>query len=96
MIINKAILDDLTEKAKASPRLRLAYDLRTTPEDNSQRMLNAIEPGTEIPIHRHWNSSETVLCIRGHLQECLYDNDGHLTEVIDLVPGGDIVNVPVG
>ena len=59
-------------------------------------MLNAIEPGTEIPIHRHWNSSETVLCIRGHLQECLYDNDGHLTEVIDLVPGGDIVNVPVG
>ena len=96
MIINKAILDDLTEKAKASPRLRLAYDLRTTPEDNSQRMLNAIEPGTEIPIHRHWNSSETVLCIRGHFQECLYDNDGHLTEVIDLVPGGDIVNVPVG
>lgn len=59
-------------------------------------MLNAIEPGTGIPVHRHWNSSETVLCIRGHFQECLYDDDGNLAEVIDLVPGGVIVNVPAG
>lgn len=96
MIIDQNIFDELTAKAKASPRLRMAYDLRTTPEENSQRMLNAIEPGTEIPIHRHWNSSETVLCVRGHFQELLYDNSGNLEEVIDLVPGGVIVNVPAG
>ena len=54
MIIDQNIFDELTAKAKASPRLRMAYDLRTTPEENSQRMLNAIEPGTEIPIHRHY------------------------------------------
>lgn len=74
----------------------MAFDLRNTPEDDSQRMLNAIEPGTEIPIHRHWNSSETVLCVRGHFQELLYDDEGNLEEVIDMVPGGVIVNVPIG
>lgn len=53
MLINKTLLDDLTEKAKLSPRLRLVYDLRDTPEDNSQRILNALEPNTVVPIHRH-------------------------------------------
>ena len=96
MIIDKVLLDDLTAQAKASPRLRMAYDLRNTPEDNSQRMLNAIEPGTVIPIHRHRDSSETILCVRGHFQECLYDDNGNLTEVIDMLPGGVIVNVPIG
>ena len=96
MVIDQKLLDDLTAQAKASPRLRMAYDLRNTPEDNSQRMLNAIEPGTEIPIHRHRDSSETILCVRGHFQECLYDDNGNLTEVIDMLPGGVIVNVPIG
>lgn len=89
-------MDELTRRSKDSPRLRMAFDLRNTPEDDSQRMLNAIEPGTEIPIHRHWNSSETVLCVRGHFQELLYDDEGNLEEVIDMVPGGVIVNVPIG
>ena len=96
MVIDQKLLDDLTAQAKASPRLRMAYDLRNTSEDNSQRMLNAIEPGTEIPIHRHRDSSETILCVRGHFQECLYDDNGNLTEVIDMLPGGVIVNVPIG
>lgn len=96
MIVNKMLLDAITAQAKASPRLRMAYDLRNTPEDNSQRMLNAIEPGTEIPIHRHRDSSETILCVRGHFQECLYDDNGNLTEVIDMLPGGVIINVPIG
>lgn len=85
MIITQAILDELTAQAKASPRLRLAYDLRNTLEEDSQRMLNAIEPGTEVPIHRHWNSSETVLCVRGHFQQCLYDDAGNLEEVIEVL-----------
>ena len=96
MVIDKNVLDELTASAKVSPRLRMNFDLRNSSEDGSQRMLNAIEPGTEVPIHRHWNSSETVLCVRGHFQEFLYDDAGNLEEVIDMVPGGAIVNVPIG
>ena len=96
MIIDQHLLDELTARAKASPRLRMNYDLRDTSEDESQRMLNAIEPGTVMPIHRHMASSETVLCVRGHFLENLYDEAGNLVETIDMVPGGAIVNVPAG
>ena len=96
MVIDKNLLDGLTSKAKASPRLRTSYDLRNTPEDNSQRMLNAIEPGTVMPIHRHLGSSETCLCVHGHFQECFYDERGNLIQTIDMVPGGVILNVPIG
>lgn len=96
MIIDKKIFDDLTAQAKASPRLRMNLDLRNSPEDGSQRTLNAIEPGTEMPIHRHHGSSESVICIRGHFEEYFYDEDGQLAETIDMVPGGAIVNVEAG
>ena len=96
MIVNKLILDALTAQAKASPRLRMNLDLRNSPEDHSQRMLNAIEPGTELPIHRHRTSSETVVCLRGHFEEYFYDEDGRLTDTIDMVPGGTLINIPAG
>ena len=96
MIIDQHILDDLTAQAKASPRLRMNLDLRNSPEDFSQRMLNAIEPGTVLPIHRHRTSSETVVCLRGHFEEYFYDDSGALTAVIDMVPGGTLVNIPAG
>lgn len=96
MIITLQILDELTASAKASPRLRMNFDLRDTSEDESQRMLNAIEPGTVMPIHRHKSSSETVICVRGHFEEYLYDENGQLVETIDMVPGGNIVNVEAG
>lgn len=96
MVVDKQILDELTAQAKASPRLRMNLDLRNSPEDGSQRMLNAIEPGTLMPIHRHHGSSETVVCIRGHFVEYLYDENGQLVETIDMVPGGAIVNVEAG
>ena len=67
MVINQTLLDKLTEEAKASPRLRMNYDLRNSTEDQSQRMLNAIEPGSPLPIHRHRHTSETVVCLRGRL-----------------------------
>ena len=67
MVIDRSLLDNLTAQAKASPRLRMNLDLRNSSADNSQRMLNAIEPGTVMPIHRHKSSSETVVCIRGHI-----------------------------
>lgn len=96
MVIDKNILDELTAQAKTSPRLRMNYDLRNSAEDKSQRMLNAIEPGTVMPIHRHMKSSETVVCIRGHYEEYLYDDSGNLIETIDMVPGGVMLNVPAG
>ena len=95
MIIDNAVLDSLTAAAKASPRLRMNLDLRNSPEDGSQRMLNAIEPGTVMPIHRHRSSSETVVCVRGHFEEYFYDEDGKLTGTIDMTPGR-IVDVPLG
>ena len=96
MIIDQHILDALTAQAKASPRLRMNLDLRNSPEDQSQRMLNAIEPGTVLPIHRHRTSFETVVCLRGHFEEYFYDAEGRLTDVIDMVPGGTIINIPAG
>ena len=95
MIIDNSLLNSLTAAAKASPRLRMNLDLRNSPEDGSQRMLNAIEPGTVMPIHRHRSSSETVVCVRGHFEEYFYDEDGKLTDTIDMTPGR-IVDVPLG
>ena len=74
MKITQALLDKLTEEAKASPSLRMNYDLRNSEDDKSQRMLNAIEPGSVLPIHRHQKSSETVVCLRGHLRELFYND----------------------
>ena len=98
MKITRELLDDLTAKAKVSPRLRMNMDLRNSPEDQSQRMLNAIEPGSEVPIHRHRLSSETVVCLRGRLVEEYYDEAGRVVDSIDLTPGGPVValNIPAG
>ena len=97
IIINRReLLDELTSKAKASERLRTHFDLRNSPKDGSQRILNAIEPGTVIPIHRHLSTSETVLCVRGHFTERIYDESGCIVEEIDMLPGGLIINIPAG
>ena len=96
MIIGPQILDKPTAQAKGSPRLRMNLDLRNSPADQSQRMLNAIEPGTVLPIHRHRTTTETVVCLRGHFVEYFYDADGRMTEAIDMVPGGTLINIPAG
>ena len=96
MIIDQQILDELTAQAKDSPRLRMNLDLRNSPADQSQRMLNAIEPGTVLPIHRHRTTTETVVCLRGHFVEYFYDADGRMTAAIDMVPGGTLINIPAG
>ena len=99
MKITQALMDELTAQAKASPRLRMNKDLRNSPEDKSQRMLNAIEPGSPLPIHRHQKSSETVVCLRGRLVWEFYDELERIcTETIELSPNGPIValNVPLG
>ena len=89
MIIDQARLDSLTVQAKASPRLRQSYDLRDNPEDLSQRMLNAVEPGTVMPIHRHHASSETVVILRGKIQWVFYDDAGNETERVTLDANGE-------
>lgn len=96
MIIDEFVLDRLTEQAKYNSRLRCNLDLRNSPEDQSQRMLNAIEPGTVMPVHRHRFTSETCVCIRGHFEEYFYDEQGNLTETVDMVPGGVVLNIEKG
>lgn len=86
MIIDQKFLDSLSAHAKANPRLRQSYDLRTTPDDKSQRMLNALEPGTIMPIHRHRNTSETMVMVRGKLIERFYDDNGKITDEFMMAP----------
>ena len=73
MIIDNTLLDSLLEQAKSSPRLRQNFDLRTSTEDTSQRMLNALQPDTVVPIHRHTETSETVICLCGRLEKIIYE-----------------------
>ena len=99
MKITQAVLDKLTVLAKASPRLRMNMDLRNSDKDQSQRMLNAIEPGSVVPIHRHRYTSETVVCLRGRLVEEYYDDLERIcTEAIEISPNGPVValNIPAG
>ena len=99
MKITQALLDKLTAEAKASPRLRMNLDLRNSDADQSQRMLNAIEPGSPLPIHRHRHTSETVVCLRGRLVWEYYDELERIcTETIELSPNGQVValSIPAG
>lgn len=89
MVIDNKILDELSAQAKANPRLRQAMDLRNSPDDLSQRMLNALEPGTVLPIHRHRASSETVVILRGKIEWVFYDDNGHETERVTLDANGE-------
>ena len=88
MVIDNKILDKLTEQAKVNPRLRQSMDLRNSPEDQSQRMLNALEPGTVMPIHRHHASSETVVILRGKIEWVFYDDEGNEKERVLLDADG--------
>lgn len=75
LLIDQKLTEELTEQARRDPRLRMHCDLRTSPEDGGQRMLNVLLPGTKVPIHRHPNSNENVLCLSGKLVEVLYEED---------------------
>ena len=108
MKIYDILLDELTAQAQESPRLRMNLDLRNSPEDSSQRMLNAIEPGSVVPVHRHQKTSETVVVLRGRVVEEYYDDAGVLVESFVLgdchvadaprndVPVACALNIPAG
>ena len=98
MTIDNILLDRLTAQAKESPRLRMNLDLRNSSEDSSQRMLNAIEPGSEVPIHRHRSTSETMVVLRGRVVEEYYSSEGVVEAAYDLAAGGPVcaLNIPAG
>ncbi len=98
MRIDFNLLDQLSAQARACERLRMNLDLRTSEEDNSQRMLNALEPGTILPIHRHRFSSETVVMVCGSLKEIFYNDNGKVTDVILMEAGGECpaLQIPKG
>ena len=96
MVIDKQKLVSLSFQAASNPRLRFGFDMRTTNQDNSQRLLNAMEPGTIIPIHRHQTTSETMVMVRGKLIERFYDDFGNVTNEFVMEPLGEysLIQVP--
>ena len=99
MEINKSLLGNLLEQAAASPRLRMNYDLRTSLEDGSQRMLNAMLPGTVLPIHRHTKTTEVLVLLRGKMEEIFYEeNPLRETSRVLLEAGGSVqgLSIPIG
>lgn len=98
MKFDKELFDSVTGEAANSKRLRMARDMRTTPADRSQRMLNAIEPGTILPVHRHRGSTETCIVLRGKAEEIFFDDNGHVTERVVMQPDTNCcgVNIEVG
>ena len=98
MNLTISLLNSLTQQAKSSPRLRASYDLRNSASDNSQRLLNALEPGTVVPIHRHPATSETLVVLRGKLKETFFNDRGEITGAFVCEAGSEIFgcNIPAG
>ena len=98
MTIDDKFLDTLQQQAKDSPRLRMHFDMRNSDKDQSQRILNALEPATDLPIHRHLLSTETVILLRGRIDEVFYDGEGNEIRRVHLNPSMGVYgcNVPVG
>ena len=98
MLIDNVLLDKLTAQAQSSPRLRMNLDLRNSDADSSQRILNAIEPGSVVPIHRHQKTSETMVVLRGRVVEEYYSAEGIVEATYDVAADGPIcaLNIPTG
>lgn len=97
-IINNALLNELTEKASESERLRMNHNFHDSNESKSQRLLNALEPGTVIPLHKHDNTAETYIVLRGSIRVDFYNSVDSLGEsaVIDPLEGNYGIDIPSG
>lgn len=97
-IINTNLLDEVTRQAQDSPRLRMNYNLHDSLDSKAQRLFNALEPGTDLPIHRHTNTSETYIIIRGKMNVMFYDDQKNIIEKCELNPliGNYGVHIPAG
>lgn len=98
MYFDTEFFDRLAAQAQASPRLRMNYDLRNSERDQSQRMFNALQPGTVLPVHRHPTTTETVVILRGSFTEVFFDDQGHETAryLLDPAKGLHGLNIPAG
>lgn len=97
MIFDKDFFDKLCEQARQNPRLRMNYDLRNSSNDTSQRMLNALYPGSVVPIHRHPDTTEVMMVVRGSVREHFYDVNGRLTDSFLLEAGKNcLICIPAG
>lgn len=98
MLLNKEVLDQLSKSASENPRLRASFDLRNTEKDHSQRMLNALQPGTILPIHRHPSTAETLIMVRGSVCQQFYNEKGEVTDTFVLKAGGECsaLQIPAG
>lgn len=98
MLLDKEFLDNLSKLASENSRLRTSFDLRNSDKDNSQRMLNALQPGTIVPIHRHPATAETLIVIRGSICQKFYNEKGELTDTFVLKAGGECsaLQIPAG
>ena len=85
MIINDQLLDDITSKAEASPRLRMNYNLHDSLDAKAQRLINVLLPGTPLPIHRHRHTAETYVILRGKMFVVFYNDMGAQTERLSLI-----------
>ena len=98
MIIDKALLDKVTEQAKGSPRLRMNYNFHLSLDEKFHRFLNAVEPGTEVPIHKHPTKDETFVILRGKVRVTTHNDDGSIIDDVVLCneEGRYGVNIPKG
>jgi len=97
-ILNSTLLDAVTQQAKESTRLRMNYNLHDSLDAKAQKLLNALEPGTQLPIHRHQNTSETYILLRGKLKVFFYNENKEIDNsiILDLSVGNFGVDIPVG
>ena len=98
MLIDDKLLDEVTERAKASERLRMNYNLHDSLESKAQRLLNALEPGTLLPVHRHRHTAETYIVLRGCIRVLFYNDEGALTDEYTVHPEEKVygVHIPAG
>ena len=98
MVIDKALLDKVSEHAKASPWLRMNYNFHQSLADKCHRMLNAVEPGSDIPIHRHPDKDESFVVLRGKVRSTTYKDDGSVIESVVLSQEDGLygVDIPKG
>ena len=95
MKLDKQLFDSVAKLAAESQRLRMNFDLRDSEDEDGQRMLNVLLPGTKSAIHRHTDTSEVVVCIYGSAIERFYDDDGNETEMVVMTAGSDCPGVVV-
>jgi len=96
--INTQLLNSITAQAQTNPRLRMNHNLHDSLQSGAQRLLNALEPGTVLPVHRHRQTAETYILLRGRLRVFFHDNDGRLSDsfLLDPLEGQYGIHIPAG